>query len=83
MGSDPGPRTGSKGEAKRQLIYQAIKQHYEVKKSDPTIKDLQEMTGIRSFNTITKQLKHLKQEGIIEWDHFSPVVILLENSRQN
>jgi len=79
MGSEPEPRTNSKGEAKRQLIYRAIKHHYVVKKADPTIQDIQEMTGIRSFNTLTKQLKHLKQDGIIEWSHHSPTVKLLIN----
>jgi len=79
MGSEPEPRTNSKGEAKRQLIYRAIKHHYVVKKADPTIQDIQEMTGIRSFDTLTKQLKHLKQDGIIEWSHHSPTVKLLNN----
>jgi SOS-response transcriptional repressor LexA len=79
MGSEPEPRTYSKGEAKRQLIYRAIKHHYIVKKVDPTIQDIQEMTGIRSFNTLTKQLKHLTQDGVIEWNHHSPTVKLLTN----
>lgn len=79
MGSEPEPRTSSKGEAKRQLIYRAIKQHYVVNKEDPTIQDIQEMTGIRSFNTVTRQLKNLKQDGVIEWDQLSPVVKLLED----
>jgi len=37
------------------------------------------MTGIRSFNTLTKQLKHLKEDGIIEWSHHSPTVKLLNS----
>lgn len=79
MGSDPEPRTASKGEHKRQLIYRAIKQHYVVNKDNPTLQEIQEMTGIRSFNTLTKQLRHLKQDGVIEWDQLSPVVKLLDN----
>lgn len=80
MGPEPEPRTSSKGEVRRQLIYRAIKHHYVVKKVDPTIRDIQEMTGIRSFNTLTKQLKDLKQDGVIEWDQLSPTVKLLEHT---
>lgn len=80
MGPEPEPRTSSKGEVRRQLIYRAIKQHYVVKKADPTIRDIQKMTGIRSFNTLTKQLKDLKQDGVIEWDQLSPTVKLLEHN---
>jgi|GEM_PF-889744 len=81
MGSEPEPRTSSKGEVKRQLIYRAIKHHYVTNNVNPTIQDIQEMTGIRSFNTLTRQLRHLKQDGVIEWDQLSPVVRLLEDNR--
>lgn len=81
MGPEPEPRATSKGEAKRIKIYRAIKHHYVMKKVDPTIQDIQKMTGIRSFNTITRQLKHLKQDGFIEWDQLSPTVKLANHNR--
>lgn len=81
MGPEPEPRPSSKGEAKRMMIYRAIKHHYVMKKVDPTIQDIQQMTGIRSFNSLTKQLKHLKQDGIIEWDQLSPTVKLIHNNQ--
>lgn len=81
MGPEPEPRTSSKGEARRRLIYRAIKLHYDKTKEDPTLQEIQEMTGIRSFNTLTKQLKDLKEDGIIEWDQLSPTVRLIDHDQ--
>ena len=69
MGSDPEPRT--KGEQRRQLILKAIRQHMELRQQDPSLQDIQHLTGIRSFNTLSNQLKILQQQGVIEWDQKS------------
>lgn len=69
MSSDPEPRT--KGEQRRQMILTAIKQFNERNERDPSLQDIQRLTGIRSFNTLSNQLKILRQQGVIEWDQKS------------
>lgn len=69
MGSDPEPRT--KGEQRRQLILKAIRHFNELRQADPSIQEIQRFTGIRSFNTLSNQLKILQQQGVIEWDQKS------------
>lgn len=76
MDADPEPKT--KGEARRQQILDAVKEYVLSRQDYPTLQDIQQMTGIRSFNTLSNQLKILQQQGLIEYDHKS-VKILSES----
>lgn len=66
MDSDPEPKT--KGEVRRQQIVKAIRRYWIKQNVYPTIPEIQKMTRIRSFNTLSNQLNILKQQGVIEWD---------------
>lgn len=76
MDADPEPKT--KGEARRQQILDAVKEYVQSRQDYPTLQDIQQITGIRSFNTLSNQLKILQQQGLIEYDHKS-VKILSES----
>jgi len=73
MDLDPGPRT--KGEMRRQQILEAVKQFIQSNHAYPSLQEIQKITGIRSFNTLTNQLKILQQQGVIEYDHGSVKLI--------
>ena len=53
----------------RKRLFDAIVSY--IKKHDypPTVRELCEMTGIKSTNTVHYQLKKLMDEGVIETDH--------------
>lgn len=76
MDADPEPKT--KGEARRQQILDAVKEYVQSRQDYPTLQGIQQITGIRSFNTLSNQLKILQQQGLIEYDHKS-VKILSES----
>jgi SOS-response transcriptional repressor LexA len=69
MDADPEPKT--KGELRRQQILIAVKQFVQSREDYPSLQDIQQITGIRSFNTLSNQLKILQQQGVIEYDHKS------------
>jgi SOS-response transcriptional repressor LexA len=77
---EPEPETKAvpktKGEARREHILQAIHTYIANHQDNPQIQDIQQLTGLRSFNTLTSQLKILRKEGIIDWDNVSPYVKL-------
>jgi SOS-response transcriptional repressor LexA len=76
LASEPGPRPSSKGELRRQHLLNTIKQLYRSGRAQITLQELQENSGIRSFNTLTRQLLDLKQQGMIEWDRTSSIISL-------
>ncbi len=76
MGSDPDPKPRSKGEQRRQHILKIITQLHMEGRLSVTIQEIQHLSGIRSFNTMTKQLLALKQEGLIDWDRNAPTISL-------
>ena len=85
--SDPDPEPEqvprTKGEMKRHHIVLAIKNYTHQYNDYPQLQDIQQITGLRSFNTLTRQLTILKKEGIIEWDRISESVKLIdENNKQ-
>ncbi|CAM3497488.1 hypothetical protein [Marinicrinis lubricantis] len=77
---DGGPRPSTKGEQKRIQIARAILQYRKQHLDDPTIEDIKQITGIRSYNTLSRHVTLLKQEGYVEWDnHVSPKIKWLDS----
>jgi SOS-response transcriptional repressor LexA len=74
MESDPEPEPQTKGEHRRKQILQAIVHFSRTQSTDPSIQDVRELTGIRSFDTLTRHLKMLKQDGLIELDNSSHII---------
>ena len=58
----------SKGEIKRQKILGAVIGFVQTNQGSPTVQNIMEMTGIRSFNTVSRHLKALQQEGFLDWE---------------
>ncbi|RXT09099.1 hypothetical protein [Ammoniphilus sp. CFH 90114] len=58
----------SKGEIKRQKILGAVVSFVQTNEGSPTVQNIMEITGIRSFNTVSRHLKTLQQEGFLEWE---------------
>lgn len=76
MGLDPDPRPKSKGERRREQILKAIEVLERSGKIHITVQDIQNECGIRSFNTVTKQLLVLRDHNIIEWEPTSTITSL-------
>lgn len=68
---DPEPKPLSKGEEKRKQILKAIHLYMDHHNSLPNVQDIQELTGLQSFNTISRHLNKLHKEGWILWDQSS------------
>jgi SOS-response transcriptional repressor LexA len=68
MDPDPGPIPRTKGDQRKKKILEAIVYFTETQRTDPSIQDLKKISGIRSFDTLTRHLKDLQQEGLIESD---------------
>lgn len=71
-------KSKTKGDQKRFEILYAIRSFIQSRKEEPTVQDIQEMTRIRSFNTVSRHLIKLKDYGIIEWEPGSPLIKLKE-----
>lgn len=56
----------SKGEKKRIKILLSIQQYAEQHKDYPTLDQIQDMTGIRSFDALSRHLKDLQRDGLLE-----------------
>jgi len=59
---------GAKGELTRKGIINAIKEFMDLHKYSPTIRDICDITGIKSTSTVHKNLEILKKQGYVEWD---------------
>jgi DNA-binding HxlR family transcriptional regulator len=69
MDDEPEPK--SKGEIRRELIVKAVEEYVSTRRAYPNLQELQRMTGIRSFNTLSNQLKILQRQGLIHYDRGS------------
>lgn len=58
-------------------IVEAIKAYYDLHGEYPTIEQIQDLTGIRSYNTLSRHLLKLKQEGAIAWENHQSANISL------
>ena len=59
---------GAKGELTRKGIMNAIKKFIDQHKYSPSIRDICDITGIKSTSTVHGHLEVLKKQGYIEWD---------------
>jgi SOS-response transcriptional repressor LexA len=69
MDDEPEPKT--KGEIRREQIVKAVEEYVQTRRSYPNLQELQTITGIRSFNTLSSQLKILQRQGLIHYDRGS------------
>lgn len=77
---EPATSSKSKGELRRLLILSAIQTFIQTHQRNPKLQDIQEITGSRSFNTLTRHLTLLKKEGVIDWDHNAASISLNEDT---
>lgn len=50
-------------------FYNYIKEYYDKHKYMPSIREICNMTGLKSTSTVHARLKKLKKQGLIESDH--------------
>lgn len=60
--------SSSKGEIARRKIVKAIYDFNSFHQYPPSIQDIKKLSGIRSFNTVGRHLKVLKEQGLIDWE---------------
>lgn len=77
---EPKPKSLTKGEEKRKQIMKAIQLYMVQHNTAPNVQDIQELTGLQSFNTISRHLKDLHKEGSILWDQSSAFISLRDTS---
>lgn len=68
----------TKGDQRRVEILHAIRSYIRKHKEGPTVQEIQDMTRIRSFNTVSRHLIQLRNLGYIHWEPDSPVIQLNE-----
>jgi SOS-response transcriptional repressor LexA len=79
---EPEPKPLTKGEEKRKQIIEAIQLYFDQYNKPPNSQDIQELTGLQSYNTITRHLKALHQEGSIHWDQSSASISIRDTHRR-
>lgn len=72
-----------KGELIRDEIVNVIKEHYKKHKYSPTIREICDITNIKSTSTVHKHLKVLKDRGIVEWNPSLPRTLRILNKLRN
>jgi repressor LexA len=71
----PIPYESAQGRDRRNAILKAIDKYYENYGFSPTIREIAEMTGLRSTATVHRHLESLKEQGRISWNPTVPGAI--------
>jgi repressor LexA len=71
----PIPSETAQGRDRRNDILKAINKYYENYGFSPTVREIAEMTGLKSTATVHRHLESLKEQGRISWNPTMPRAI--------